>query len=349
MIQQLKSFDYQMYQTYTNGGSPGDYQRVTLDFDKLIEKLCSGEQIAIADVMKPTDKGPTGMGDLMQSRVNSLELIAASPRVFADKDYQHAAQALAGLSGMVSIDMNDPNLNFEDLTKAAVFWVLDFSVPRMKETQNEEESVAVVRFLEQLLAYLLPGESIPKDSLCLEKIEEMAARYIFPQSGNTKVTEKILDLIVPMMPDPDSGIIADALYDYLDRYIPGDAESYTKEERIEAFLKACGWGPVDGTKASDAGETAEDVARTLCTVVALAGTFDVVELPTWLTLALADPADPEKFPRPGPGSASISDAGRRNLQGPHDSCGSDGKARRGIPVFRPAELTRQAGVFSGIY
>ncbi len=303
MLEQLKSFDWQMYQTFTNGGSPEDYQRVTLDFDKLIEKICSGEQIVISDVMKPTDKGPSSMGDLMQSRVNSLELIASSPRVFFDNDSQHAAQALAGLFGMVSLDMNDPDLNFGDLIKAAVFWILDFSITRLKnaqsnvqnKAQNEGEAVAVVRFLEQLLSYLFPEESIPKDSLCLTQLAEIAMRYIFPQSGDTKATEKILDLVVPVLPDPGSGAAATAIYYYLDRYI-SDPDSHTKTERIEAFLKACGWGPADGTEAKDAGETAEDVSRALCAVLALAGTFGYVDLPTWLILALAEPNEPEKFP-----------------------------------------------------
>lgn len=120
MLQQLKAFDSQMYKTLTNGGSPEDYQRVTLDFDKLIEKICSGEEIVIAEIMKPTYKGPASMGDLMQSRVNSLEVIAASPRNFDENGYQHAAQALAGLFGMVPLDMHDPSLNYGELAKAAV-------------------------------------------------------------------------------------------------------------------------------------------------------------------------------------------------------------------------------------
>ena len=136
MVQQLKAFDWQMYKTFTNGGSPEDYQRVTLDFDKLIEKVCTGDPIVIADVMKPTDKGPGSMGDLMQSRVNSLGLIASSPGVFYDNEFQHAAQALAGLFGMVSLDLNDPNVNTGDLIKAAVFWILDFSVTRLKDSEG---------------------------------------------------------------------------------------------------------------------------------------------------------------------------------------------------------------------
>ena len=166
----------------------------------------------------------------------------------------------------------------------------------MEEAQNEDEATAVVRFLEQLFSCVLPEESIPKDSLCLAYIVEMAARYIFPKSGDTKVSEKILDLVVQMLPDPDSGLKVDAIYYYLDRYIPGDPESYSKTERIEAFLKACGRGPEDGTTAKEAGETARDVSWTLCTVLALAGTFDYVDLPVWLTLALGDPNKPEKFP-----------------------------------------------------
>jgi len=228
--------------------------------------------------------------------VNSLELIASSPRVFADNGFQHAAQALAGLFGMVSLDMNDPNINFGDVAKASVFWILDFSVTRLKETRNLEESAAVVRFLEKLLSYLFPEESIPEGSLCLTQIVEIAARYIFPQSGDTKVSEKILDLFVPMMPDPGSSVEADVIYYYLDRYIPGDPASYTKTQRIEAFLKACAWGPADGTKAKEDGETAEDVSSTLCTVIGLAATFGFVDMPTWMILAFDDPDDPAKFP-----------------------------------------------------
>lgn len=302
MLQQLKAFDSQMYKTFTNGGSPEDYQRVTLDFDKLMEKICSGEQFVIADVMKPTDKGPSGMGDLMQSRVNSLELIASSPRVFFENDFQHAAQALAGLFGMVSLDMNDPKLNLEDLIKAAVFWVLDFGVTRLKSAQNnalnrasnDGESAAVVRFLEQLLSYLFPNESIPAGSLCLVQILEIAARYVFPQSGNTKVSEKVLDLIVPLLPDPGSSVEADMIYDYLNTYIPGAPSSYTKAQKIETFLKACGWGPEKGSEAWDNGETATTTSRNLCYVAAIAAAF--LDYPSWLVNALADPNNPATFP-----------------------------------------------------
>lgn len=296
MLQQLKSYDTQMYNAIINGGSPEAYRRVTLDFDKLIEKICAGDPIGIPDIMKPTDKGPAGMGDLMQGRINSLQVIASSPRVFAENGYQHAAQALAGLFGMVSLDMNDPNLNFEDLIKAVVFWVLDFSVTRLKETHGTGEAVAVVRFLEQLLSFLLPNESIPQDSLCLASLAEMAMRYIFPQSGNTKVSEKVLDLVVPLLPDPGSGAEANVIYGYLDRYISGDPDAHTKPERIEAFLKACGWGPADGTEAKEAGETAKDASAALCSVIAMADTFGLIDLPDWLTLALTEPDEPDKFP-----------------------------------------------------
>ena len=108
MVAQLRSFDYGMYKKYTGGGSPGDYVRVTLDFDKLIEKLCSGEKIVVSEVMKPTDKGPASMGEMVQQRIDSLEAFAPNPRAFAENDYQHAAQALAGLFGMVPLDMDAP-------------------------------------------------------------------------------------------------------------------------------------------------------------------------------------------------------------------------------------------------
>ena len=292
MLQQLRAFDSQMYKAYTNVGSPGDYQRVTLDFDKLIEKICSGEQLVIADAMKPTDKGPASLGDLMQDRVNALELVAASPREFAD-DYQHAAQELAGLIGMVLPDIHDPNLNVGDLVKAAVFWILDYGAKRPKGAQNEEEAAAVVSFLKELLSYLFPQESIP-ENLRMVDIVEMAARYIFPQSGDTKVTEKIMDLIVPALPDPGSPGIAYILYSVLDLYIPGNPESYTKAERIKAFLKACGWGPAEGTQAREQEQTktAEGTASLLCLAVSMAG--DIV--PDWLKPVLEAANDPDQFP-----------------------------------------------------
>jgi len=298
MLQQLRAFDSGMYKIYTSGGSPEDYKRVTLDFDKLIEKLCSGGEIVIPDIMKPTDKGPSSMADLMQSRVNTLEAIAANPRVFADFDYQHAVQALAGLFGMVPLNMSDPDLNIGDLATAAVFWILDYCVTRLREERNVGESVAVVRFLEKMLAYLLPNESIPEGSLCLTSMAEMAMRYIFPQSGDTKVSEKVLELVVPNLPDPGSGSAADLIYAFLDRYLPEDKEpeQYTKTERIKAFLRACGWGPADNTKAKDDGETAGDASENLCEVLNLAASFGYMDLPAWLVSALGSPSDPDKFP-----------------------------------------------------
>lgn len=295
MVGQLKGFDWQMYHTFTNGGSPEDYRRVTLDLDKLIEKLCSGEQIQIPDIMKPTDKGPESMGDLMQSRVDSLGVIASSPRIFAENGFQHAAQALAGLFGMVPMDMSDPDTNYGDLAKAAVFWLLDFSVTRLKEAQTEGEANAVVRFLEKLLSCFFPEESIPQGSLCLVSIVEIAARYVFPQAGNTKVSEKVLDLIVPLVPDPHSSIPADLVYLYLDRFIV-DPDSHTKAERVEAFLKACGWGPEDGTTAKAAGDTAEKASWMLCDSVGILGTAGIIEIPVWAIQAFDDPDKPEKFP-----------------------------------------------------
>jgi len=292
MLQQLRAFDSQMYKTFTNGGSPEDYQRVTLDFDKLIEKICSGEQFVIADAMKPTDKGPVSLGDLMQDRVNALELVAASPREFAD-DYQHAAQELAGLIGMVLPDIHDPNLNVGDLVKAAVFWILDYGAKRPKGAQSAEEEAAVVSFLKELLSYLFPQESIP-ENLCMVDIVVMAAKYIFPQSGDTKLTEKIMDLIVPALPDPGSGTGA-LLYLLIKPYIPGDPESYTKAEQIKMFLKACGWGPAEGSEAQ--GQEAKEVASGLCNLVVFAVEYGFAPfIPAQLISVLKDANDPDQFP-----------------------------------------------------
>lgn len=297
MLQQLKAFDWQLYQTFTNGGSPEDYRRVTLDHDRLIEKVCAGGKIDIPDIMKPTDKAPATLGDMVQSRVSSMEMIAASPGAFAENDGQHALQALGGLIGMVSLDMNDPNLNFSDLIHAAVFWVLDYSVTRLREGETGE-AVAVVRFLEKLLSYLLPHESIPQDSLCLTSIAEMASRYIFPQSGDTKVSEKVVALVADNLPDPHAGEIADFIYAYLNLYLPegADPDSYTKAQRVGAFLKACGWGPADNTQAKKDGDTAESTSRDLCYILVAADVAGVMDLPDWLVEALAEPDAPAKFP-----------------------------------------------------
>ena len=299
MLQQLSAFDPAMYQSYVNGGSPDAYKRVTLDFDKLIEAVVSGEEISIAEVMKMADKGPLSMGEFMTRRVEALEIISKSPRVFKENEFQPALQAVAGLFGMVSLDMNDPNLNIGDLATAVVFWLLDYSMVRLREVRNDSEPVLIVNFLEKLLAYLLPNESIPDNSLCLTSIAQMAARYVFPQSGDTKLTDSVIELAVEYFPDPDDmTVTTQVIYTYLNTYLPRDKmpDEYTKAERLEAFLKACGWGPADNTRAKDEGETAEDTCSTLCIVLALAAAAGVMDLPDWLTDALATPNKPEAFP-----------------------------------------------------
>jgi len=298
MLAQLKVLDSGMYAKYTNGGSPSDYQKVTLDLDKLVEKLCSGEKITIPGIMKPTDKGPDSMGELMQQRVGSLATLASSPTVFADYDYQHALQAVAALFGMVPLDMDNPDFDYVQLAKALAFCLLDYGATRLRGTPGGNETGAIVHFLEQVLSCLFPGESIPEGSLCLTQILGIAMRYVFPRSGDTKVTKKILDLIAPKFPDPGSGTIADMLYAYLDKYVPKDRtpSSYTKAERLGLFLRACGWGPLDNTPAKDDGATARTTARDLCSLVAMAAALGYLDLPSWVTSALTDPNDPESFP-----------------------------------------------------
>jgi len=91
-------------------------------------------------------------------------------------------------------------------------------------------------------------------------------------------------------------IWAAAIWRRFPRPLPLPAVPYTKAERIEAFLKACGWGPEEGTDAKEDGGTAKSTTTTLCYVFALAGSFGFIDLPDWLPSILADPADPTTFP-----------------------------------------------------
>ena len=297
MLQQLGSFDRAMYNAYNNGGSPGDYALVTLDVDKLVEAVVLGEDIDLSKIMKKTDKGPVTMAEMMQGRINALEDIAASPRVFAQKDFQQAMQAVGGIHGLVGIDFSNPDLNIEDLTGAGIYWLLDYAVGRLREENTgEPEEDLVVRFLEKLLRYLLPGESIPEGSLCVIKIAELAARYFFPKTGDTKVSQKIVELVADQLPDPGWSPEALAIYAYLDTYLPKDADpdDFTKEQKVEALLRACAWGAEEGSHSE--GETPEDACTELCEIIGIVGYIGFLDIPDWLDYALLSPDDPDKFP-----------------------------------------------------
>ena len=297
MLQQLGSFDRAMYNAYSNGGSPGDYALVTLDVDKLVEAVVLGEDIDLSKIMKKTDKGPASMAEMMQGRIDALEDIAASPRVFAQKDFQQAMQAVGGIHGLVGIDFSNPDLNIEDLTGAGIYWLLDYAVGRLREENlGEPEEVLVVHFLEKLLRYLLPGESIPQDSLCVTKLAELAARYCFPKTGDTKVSQKIVELVADQLPDPGWSPEALAIYAYLDTYLPKDADpdDFTKNQKVEALLRACAWGAEEGSHSE--GETPEHACSELCEIIGIVGYIGFLDIPDWLDYALLSPDDPEEFP-----------------------------------------------------
>ena len=297
MLQQLGSFDRAMYNAYSDGGSPGDYALVTLDVDKLVEAVVLGEDIDLSKIMKKTDKGPATMAEMMQGRIDALEDIAAFPRVFAQKDYQQAMQAVGGIHGLVGIDFSNPDLNIEDLTGAGIYWLLDYAVGRLREENpGEPEEVLVVRFLEKLLRYLLPGEDIPEGSLCVTKVAELAARYFFPKTGDTKVSQKIVELVADQLPDPGWSPEALAIYAYLDTYLPKDADpdDFTKNQKVEALLRACAWGAAEGSHSE--GETPEDACSELCEIIGIVGYIGFLDIPDWLDYALLSPDDPEEFP-----------------------------------------------------
>ena len=296
MLQQLGSFDRAMYVAYTDGGSPGDYARVTLDVDKLVEAVVCGDDIDLSKIMKKSDKGPATMADMMQSRIDTLEDIAAAPRIFAQKDFQHAMQALGGIHGMVGLDFSDPDLDIGDLAGAGAYWLLDYAVERLREENaGVPEENLVVSFLEKLFRYLLPGEDIPAGSLCVTKMAELAARYIFPEEGDTRVPQKVVELVASQLPGPSWRPEAYVIYTYLNTYVPeGHADDYTKEQKVEALLRACAWGAEDGTPA--AGESPEDACTDLCEIIGWAGYIGFLDLPDWLDYALIDPDNPDEFP-----------------------------------------------------
>lgn len=296
MLQQLRSFDRAMYNAYTDGGSPGDYARVTLDVDKLVEAVVCGDDIDLSKIMKKSDKGPSSMADMMQGRINTLEDLATSPMLFVQGDYQHAMQALGGIHGMVGLDLSNPDLDTGDLIGAGVYWLLDYVVDRLREENaGVPEENLVVSFLEKVFRYLLPGEDIPAGSLCVTKMAELAARYIFPEAGDTRVSQKVVELVASQLPDPSWGIKPWLVYDYLDEYVPeGHADDYTKEQKVEALLRACAWGAEDGTPA--AGESPEDACTDLCEIIGIIGFIGFVDIPDWLDYALLDPDNPDEFP-----------------------------------------------------
>ena len=166
-----------------------------------------------------------------------------------------------------------------------------------EENAGELEEALVVRFLEMLLRYLLPGESIPAGSLCVTKLAELAARYVFPKTGDTKVSRKVVELVADQLPDPGWSIKAYLIYEYLDDYLPtGHADEYTKSQKVEALLRACAWGPEPGTPAAEDGETAEVACTDLCEIIGLVGYIGFLDLPDWLDYALLSPSDPDEFP-----------------------------------------------------
>jgi len=239
MEMQLETFSTMVYRDYMDGGDPSAYGQYTVDLDKLLQKIGSGEPLDIKSLLEPTSGGPETASDWMMSRITGMVHTTTSPDVFVNGGYQKAMQSLMGLYGML---FNLSKLHIRDssaLIKPLAVLLLDYCVERMREDHiaklGETDADVTVRLLVKILSEILK-EDIPYEGFTMDILLGKAAQYLAPGKKETDLLKRIVAGL-----DDLSTIVGDALdLDLFDWFTNGT--SMCRSEKAIRMIKAMAYG-----------------------------------------------------------------------------------------------------------
>ena len=253
MLDQLKVFAPFAYEEFADGGDFRAFCAKTFDF-------------ALLEIVDdPSAEKEMSMDRFIEERMLGLVSMAPASGDYVDGGYEETLKAVAGLYGMLH---GFKDLDTESVTDLLVEPLLLSYIAYGRDQLKAEGRLAVdatdpeaaCAVLCDLLSYIteseITGETTTDDAICA------TLAYIAKNEGSP-----LYDAVIARFSDslPTEGFAADLLNSLLAMFVSDPNAS--KEDKFGALLKACVYGPEEGTPAYDNGATAETVRALLYTAL----------------------------------------------------------------------------------
>ncbi len=246
MLEQLIVFAPFTYEEYVNGGDYRTFSMKTFDLANL----------AIVD--DPSAPEGVSLAQFVESRVAGLVHLAPSIGDLPANGYDETLKAVAGLYGMLhsfkDVELDSAvGIMVEPLALAYIAYGRDLlkAEGRLPQEATDEEAACAV--LCDLLSYFT-GTEITGETLTDTAIRAILT-YIVENEGSPLYNTAIATVSGML---PTEGFAASMVVALLRMFV-ADPDNATDEEMVGALLKACIYGPEEGTQAYEDGVAAETV------------------------------------------------------------------------------------------
>lgn len=244
MLEKLNEFAPFAYERFISTGDFRSFGLKTFDFLSLSAVDYTGEG------------GETGMAEFMRERIRSLTYPSPDNVIFVSDGYEDTLRAVAGLYGMLHSfsELEFEGAALDELIKPLVFCYLAYGAERLKaedrlpsDASDAECASAVIC---DLLSYMTGGD-MPGDTPMDEAVTGLLKFLV--DNGDSKLTASACEAIAGIL--PTEGFQAIIVGQMIDTFVPEDAVGdMTKSEKILETLKACVYGPAEGSPAASQNE-----------------------------------------------------------------------------------------------
>ena len=254
MLAQLKVFAPFAYEEFVNGGDYRTFSMKTLD-------------LALLEIVDDPSAPEKSFAGFLEERMHGLAHVAPSGVDYSTGGYETTMKALAGLYGMLH---GFKGISLEGLIQTALepllLTYIAYGRDQLKAEgrldQGATDAEAASAVICDLLSYVT-GSEITGDTkvdVVLTKVLE----YVVTHEGSP-LYNKLIETAGSML--PQEGFTAEMVKQLLLIFVTDP--NATDEEMIGAFLKACVYGPEDGTLAKEGDTPASDVRGLIYTVLGL--------------------------------------------------------------------------------
>ncbi len=255
MLEELKTISPSKYEKITTGGDPRNFVWMTYDLSDLM---------AVPVENAPDD----GLEVFLAERAAALTAVMPDTGTLADAGGQGALKSIGGLYGLLANNLKGglggANLA---LIKGGVLGYLDYGAERlMAEGRAENEEEAVVLVIKDMLEFAT-GSRLEKDDFTADDFIGMLMRYIADHEDSI-LTEKVVSSATSaLFGKATRFMMRMKLQAFCKNTVPGTSPQ--DEEMIRAYLKACAYGPEEGTMAAGQFQDAAAVRKDLYNVLFL--------------------------------------------------------------------------------
>lgn len=245
MLKELKSISEYVYGEYTTDGKVKQFSEKAFDLKAL----------SIVD-----KKSNVPQTEFFKGRLNGLISKIGTNKIYKD-EYQKSLTSAIGTYGMIATLTGDIGDNSSLETSEVIYPLLySYLAYASDELQSEgranSEAEAVTIAVEDLITYYT-GENIDKTNFTIDDFVKIFAKYI-SDNENEPVADAVISGIIDIVPEEYRGFFS--LLSSLttkETINPNNADDL--KEVLKAFIKACYYGPAEGTSAYQTSKEPEAV------------------------------------------------------------------------------------------